>query len=192
MLNYQTASSDADITFERVGDALTIRLPKEGFVRGAGALLRSRHFWMYIAIFLAAMNFGHVIHLARIGLRGNVPAFHVTAESVALVLFQPAAVICVYLSMVSQNNATIGLFQTKLGYTVHGIFGTTREKTYDRGDLDGVRVGWIDLSITSSRRFRFPFCRRRVLFAGRTREERERVATVIRNWIEQTPAEQRR
>ena len=49
MLDYENASAAGDIRFERVGDVLTIELPKEGFVRGAGNLLRSRHFWMMLA-----------------------------------------------------------------------------------------------------------------------------------------------
>jgi hypothetical protein len=53
-------------------------------------------------------------------------------------------------------------------------------------------VGWLDLSLTKARPRRWLICPRLSLFIGRSREERERVATAIRNWIEQTPAELRR
>ena len=71
MLDYENASAGADIRFERVGDVLTIKLPKEGFVRGTGNLLGSRHFWMLVALLLVIMNLGDLVRLVLNASRGG-------------------------------------------------------------------------------------------------------------------------
>ena len=188
MLDYENVSAHADIRFERVGDVLTIKLPKEGFVRGAGILLRSRQFWMLLAIMLLALNFIHILSWCNAALSGNVRPLYITSESVAGFFLQPALMMCAYVAIVSQNSATIRLYRTELVRTVHGILGTTRETTYDRGDIGRVRVSWLDVSIVAPRSRWLWMCHSVPLFTGRTREERERVAAAIRTWLDESPA----
>jgi hypothetical protein len=188
MLDYENVGAHADIRFERVGDVLTIKLPKEGFVRGAGTLLRSRPFWIFLAFMLLAMNLVRILSWATAALRGNVGPVGITSESIASFFLQPAVMMCVYVAIVSQASATIRLYRTELVRTVYGILGTARETAYDRNDIDGVRVSWLDVSIISPRSRGLWMCHRVSLFTGRTREERERVAAAIRTWLDERPA----
>jgi hypothetical protein len=188
MLDYENVSAHADIRFERVGDVLTIELPKEGFVRGAGTLLRSRPFWILLAFMLVAMNFVPILSWVTAALRGNVRPLGITSESIASFFLHPAVMVCVYLIVVTQNRATIRLYRTELVRTVYGILGSARETAYDRNDIDGVRVRWLGVSIVSPRSRGLWMCHSVPLFTGRTREERERVAAAIRTWLDERPA----
>lgn len=188
MLDYENVSAHADIRFERVGDVLTIEVPKEGFVRGAGTLLRSPQFWMFLAFMLVVMNLVPVLSWATAALRGKVRPLGITSESVASFFLQPAVMVCAYVAIVSQNRATIRLYRTELVRTVYGILGTKRETAYDRNDIDGVRVSWLDVAIVSPRSRWLWMCHSVPLFTGRTREERERVAATVRTWLNERPA----
>jgi hypothetical protein len=187
MLDYENIRTHADIRFERVGDVLTIKLPKEGFVRGAGTLLRSRPFWVFIAVMLLAMNLVPILSWCTAALGGNVRPLRITSKSVADVFFYPAVMVCMYVAIVSQQSATIRLYRTELVRTLHGILGATRETAYDRNDIGSVRVSWLNVSIVSPMSRRSWMCHSVPLLTGRTREERQRVAAAIRTWLDQRP-----
>lgn len=191
MLDYENASADADIRFERVGDVLTIKLPKEGFVRGAGNLLRSRHFWIIITILLLVVNIVDLATFAWHLYTGQVHWADLRPEQVVLVFFQPAMLVCVYAALVGQTATTIRLERTELVCSGRSFGFSGRGAGHARGKIVGVSSRWAALTLTLDQPVIFGMCRRATLFFGRSREERERVATAIRNWIEQTPAELR-
>jgi hypothetical protein len=187
MLEYENASAATDIRFERVGDVLTIKLPKGGFVRGGATLLRSWQFAIFLAVLLLAVNLVPALSWCSAALGGNVRPLRITSGSVTTFFLQPAIMVCVYLAVVSQNATTIRLYRTELIRTAYGILGTARETAYDRCEIAAVRVGWLDVSIVSPRSRRFGICHGTVLFTGRSREERERVAAAIRAWLDERP-----
>ena len=187
MLDYENAIAQADIRFERVGDVLTIKLPKEGFVRGGGTVLRSRQFLVLLAAVVLVTNLVPVVSWCSAALGGNVRPLRITSESVASFFLQPAIVAGVYIAIVSQSSTTIRLYRTGLTRTAYGLLGAVREAAYDRSDIAGVRVGWFDVSIVSRLSTGLGMCHSVSLFTGRTHEERERVAAAIRNWIERAP-----
>ena len=187
MLDYENIRKHADIRFERVGDVLTIKLPKQGFVRGAGTLLRLWEFWVFLAVLLLAMNLVPILSWCTATLGGNVRPLRITSKSVADAFFYPAVMVCMYVAIVSQQCATIRLYRTELVRTVHGILGTTRETAHARDEIGSVRVSWLDVSIVSPRPTRLWMCHGVSLFTGRTRDERERVAAAIRTWLDERP-----
>jgi hypothetical protein len=193
MLDYENVSAAGDIRFERVGDVLTIKLPKEGFARGAGNLLRSRQFWILLVLLLLVVNFADLTTFAWRAFHGRVQWSMISAQQVVLLFFQPAMLVCVYAALVGQIATTIRLDPTELVNSVHSLGLSGREGHYARGKVIGVNSRWMALTITLDQPAVFKMgCRRVSLFFGRTRDERERVAAAIRNWIEQTPAELRR
>lgn len=189
MLDYDNASSATDIRFERIGDVLTIKLPKEGFVRGAGNLLSSRYFWAVVTIMMLAMNGFDLVRWIRGAFQGQFIPASVTAGTIALFFLQPAFLVCMYVLIVCQSSVTIRLYRTELVHSMGGLFNTTRDTGYARRKITGVRNGWLNLSILLDRPrwLGFPHCAQ--LFFGRTRNERERVAAAIRNWLEPVPPE---
>ena len=186
MLDYENASADADIRFERVGDVLTIKVPREGFVRGAGHLLRSWPFWACIVLMLVALNVVDLVDWLGQAFRGRFTTTRVSPQRVSLTLLQPAIFICGYMFVVAESATTIRLYRTELVHSRRGAFGSTSELAHARRDIERVHVGWLHLSI-ERRQSRSGLCRRVQLLTGRTREERQRVAAAIRAWLDERP-----
>ena len=188
MLNYQNAGAASDIQFERVGDVLTITLPKEGFVRGGGNLLGSWQFWSIVVLLTFCMNSADVVGWIGQALRGRLTTVSITPERVTLFLLQPVVMICGYVLVVAETATTIRLYRTELVRSTHGFLGAPREAACGRREIERVHVGWLSLSVERVPRRRGGMCRRVPLFTGRSRDERERVAAAIRTWLDERPS----
>ena len=187
MLDYDNAASGGDIKFERVGDVLTIQLPREGFVRGAGNQLRSWHFWLFIVVMCLFMNWFQLFLWVRSGFHTTIFAGGLHPDVLPRLLLQPSVMICMYLVIVGHFSATLRLGPSELVRSVRGLFSTTRETRFERSTIIGVHVGWLTVTLLRTGRNWFGGRRRVHLFTGRTRAERARVVAVIRNRLEPAP-----
>jgi hypothetical protein len=186
MLDYEAKAAGTDIRFERIADVLTIKMPREGFVRFAGHRVRSPHFLLYSGVFLLVLFWQDIWDWLWRAVHGQLAVWPFTSGLVGWFLLPPAFAIGFYLVTVSQTSVTIRLYRRELVFSTDEPFQSIRETSIERQDIAGLRVGATTLSLTLHRRLVFGLPRRTILTSGRTREERERVAAAIRDWLERT------